>query len=383
MRHAAEHEARIQTATLLHILLFLTPSLSLGQTATVSATVETVPVPSKGDAADDTALWIHPTSPELSAVICTDKKAGLAVYDLAGKQLQFLPDGRMNSVDVRPGFPLSAGKVALVVASDRELERLALYTVRPDTRTLVPVAARNISLGMTPHGACMFTSPRTGDTYVFCTSKEGHVQQWKLFPAKEGTEVDATLVRSFDVNVATEGAAWSESEGCVADDENGWLFVTEEDVGIWRYGAEPDAGNERVLVDSAGEGHHLDDDVEGLTIYYAKDGAGYLIASSQGSSTFEVYERRPPHRHAFSFRIGANPELGIDAVSDTDGIDVTNLALGAAFPAGVFLAQDDSKPNANQNFKLVPWPAIASAATPPLIVDPSERAVMPSAARGR
>ena len=55
MRHAAEHEARIQTATLLHILLFLTPSLSHGQTATVSATVETVPVPSKGDAADDMA----------------------------------------------------------------------------------------------------------------------------------------------------------------------------------------------------------------------------------------------------------------------------------------------------------------------------------------
>jgi 3-phytase len=36
---------------------------------------------------------------------------------------------------------------------------------------------------------------------------------------------------------------------------------------------------------------HLSADVEGLTIYDAGNGKGYLIASSQGSDQFEVYDR--------------------------------------------------------------------------------------------
>jgi myo-inositol-hexaphosphate 3-phosphohydrolase len=48
-----------------------------------------------------------------------------------------------------------------------------------------------------------------------------------------------------------------------------------------------------------------------------------------------------------------------------------NLGLGSPFPGGAFIAQDSENPGANQNFKLVPWPEIAAAASPPLIVDPT------------
>ena len=61
----------------------------------VSATVETEPVPHSGDAADDPAIWIHPSQPSLSTIIGTDKLGGLAVYDLAGHQIQFLADGNI------------------------------------------------------------------------------------------------------------------------------------------------------------------------------------------------------------------------------------------------------------------------------------------------
>ena len=60
---------------------------------TVTATVETEPVPHSGDSADDPAIWIHPTDPAQSMIIGTDKHGGLAVYDLAGAQLQYLADG--------------------------------------------------------------------------------------------------------------------------------------------------------------------------------------------------------------------------------------------------------------------------------------------------
>src|SRR5262245_23433790 len=66
------------------------PSAHSAAQTTVLPTVESLPVPSAGDAADDAVVWVHPTNPGLSVVIGTDKDSGLAVYDLSGNQLQFL-----------------------------------------------------------------------------------------------------------------------------------------------------------------------------------------------------------------------------------------------------------------------------------------------------
>src|SRR5919108_3007558 len=93
----------------------------------VAATVETAPVRSGGDAADDPAIWVHPADPALSTIIGTDNHAGLAVYDLAGRELQFLPDGDLNNVDLRPGFLLGGQAVALVTAGNRSNNSLAVY----------------------------------------------------------------------------------------------------------------------------------------------------------------------------------------------------------------------------------------------------------------
>jgi 3-phytase len=142
----------------------------------------------------------------------------------------------------------------------------------------------------------------------------------------------------------------------VADDQLGHFYIGEEDVGIWRYGAEPGDGDARIQVDSAGQPGHLVSNVEGLALVYGADGAGFLIASSQGSSSYVLY-RRADNAYIGSFAIGDGN--GIDAVSDTDGIDATAANLGAAFPQGVFVAQDGKNQGGNQNFKLVPWQAIA------------------------
>ena len=340
------------------LVLFLSAASAAAQN-TVSAVVETAPVASVGDAADDIAIWVHPTESELSLVIGTDKQAGLVVYDLAGKQLQFLPDGRMNNVDLRSGFDLGDEDVTLVTCLERSAKRLAIYAVDPVARSLRDVAARDILLGMRVYGCCMYKSAATGETYVFATSEDGDFDQWRLFADATGTKVDAELVRSIDIG--------SQSEGCVADDENAWVFVGEEDVAIWRYGAEPGAGDARVAVDVAGVTGHLDADIEGLALYAGPNNTGYLVASSQGNDSYVVYERRPPHEYRLTFEIGANAALGIDAVSDTDGIDVTSAKLGNAFPGGLFIAQDGTNTGANQNFKFVPWPDIAELADPPLI----------------
>jgi 3-phytase len=324
----------------------------------VTASAETEAVPHSGDAADDAAVWIHPTDPQLSVIVGTDKQGGLAVYDLSGVELSYHPDGDMNNVDLRYNFRLGGVPVAVVAASDRTHNSLALYTVHAGSRALVNVAARTISMSPEPYGLCMYRSAATAKYYVFTNDAGGVVRQWELFEAGAG-RVDARMVRTFDVG--------GQTEGCVADDAAGTLYIGEEDVAIWKYGAEPTAGTARTRVDAAGGGR-LVADIEGLTLYSTSGGGGYLLASSQGNDSFVVYERTGVNAYVTTFTIAAG---SVDRVSETDGIEVTNFALGSRFSEGLFVAQDNTNTGGNQNFKLVSWGTIArSRAGSPLAIDP-------------
>lgn len=323
----------------------------------VFASVETEPVASSNDAADDPAIWVHPSDPSRSLIIGTDKKNGLDIYDLAGKRVQTLPDGRMNNVDLRYGFPLAGQQVTLVAATNRTDQTLALYAV-DDNGRLSNVADGKIATGMPdPYGLCMYRSA-AGEYFVFANDGDtGHFKQWQL--EARGARVGARLVREFSVG--------SQAEGCAADDGTGVLYVAEEDVGLWRYSAAPEGGSTRTSIDSVDNGN-LTDDAEGVTIFYGAGASGYLIVSSQGSNDYNVYRRDGANEFIGKFAIVQSP-AGIDGTTDTDGIDVTSTPLGSTFPHGVFVAQDgnNTSPSAAQNFKLVPWERIAEALQlPPL-----------------
>jgi 3-phytase len=193
----------------------------------------------------------------------------------------------------------------------------------------------------------MYRSAKTGRFYVFVNSEKdagdpgGRVEQWELIEA--GGKVDARLVRNFAVG--------SQTEGCVADDEKGDLYIGEEARGIWKYQAEPNDGTERERVDSTGAGGHLEAEVEGLALAYGPARSGYLVASSQGNSSLAVY-RREDNDYVKTFTIKA--ANGIDAVEETDGVEVITQDLGEAFPDGLLVAHDGSDDGARTNFKLVP-----------------------------
>lgn len=324
--------------------------LPASSASAVRPTVETEPVPDYGDAADDPAIWVDPRDPARSLIIATNKKRGLVVYDLDGQVLQSLNDGRMNNVDLRDGFPLADRATTIVAASNRTKKSLSLYRLDPATRKLVDVAAELVPTGLAdPYGLCMYRSAKSGRYYVFINdSEDGTFRQWEL--AATGGRVTAKPVRDFTVG--------SQAEGCVADDDSGVLFVAEEDVGLWRYNAEPDGGAERTAIDTV-EGGRLTDDVEGLALYLGAAGAGYLVASNQGADNYAVYRRAPPNEFVGFFSVVANDAAGIDGVSETDGLDVASGAPGG----GLFVAQDgrNISPAERQNFKLVPWAAIAGA----------------------
>jgi 3-phytase len=278
--------------------------------------------------------------------VATDKLGGLLVYDLSGTELQYLQTGDMNNVDVRPtsgSITLGGRPVVLVVAGNRTDNTIGVYALDPATRQLRDITAAPITPSLEVYGSCLYQSAAGGELYSFVNSKNGEVEQWAL--ADDGTgKVAGRLVRSFSVS--------SQVEGCVADDELGDFYLGEEQTGIWKFGAEPDAGNTGTLIAEVSSSAPLVGQVEGLTLAEEAGGAGYLIASSQGDSSYAVFRRGPDNAYVGTFRIVAG--RGIDGADGTDGIDVTTANLGPAFPSGVFVSQDGKNDGGDQNYKLVP-----------------------------
>lgn len=337
----------------------------------VAASLETHPVASTGDAADDPAVWVHPTDPARSIVIGTNKQRGLMLHAMDGSLIGevTLPQGsRYNNVDVRYGFPVGSRVLDIVASENRSLNSIDIYGIDPSDPSThgspLPLSVGEIIIEAPydVYGFGLYRSAKTGALFAFVGSKLGRVAQYRI-EALEGDRVRGEFVRVLQFD--------SQVEGIVADDAHGWVFVGEEGRGIWKASAEPDATDAPRLVDEIRpEGPLLRPDVEGLAIYHASERGGYLIASSQGSNEYVVYTREEPHNHLGTFRIAAGV---VDDVSETDGIEVTNMPLGGGFPAGAFIAQDGYNDDGLQNFKLVPWPRIAHAFDPPLMINPDFR----------
>ena len=334
------------------------PGPQPADTRTVAATAETAPVPDACDAADDPAVWVDESDPEASLIVATNKLRGLVVYGLDGAVVSTNDVGRVNNVDLRDGVDVGGEDTIVVAATNRTTWTIDVLRLDPDSGALTPLLDAPISPNFDedPYGLCLYRSAATGDLYVFANDQGGAVEQWRLDPGDAG--LTGTRVRSWAVG--------SQTEGCVADDANGWLFIGEEEVGIWRYRAEPGLSTaQRVAVDRVGVGEpgggHLASHVEGLSIYAPPGGGpddGFLVASSQGNHTYVVYDRAPPHAYRGTFRVGDAGAL--DGVEDTDGLHVVSAPLGPRYPMGLLVVQDGVNlapdgAEANQNFKLVSW----------------------------
>lgn len=327
--------------------------------ALVRPVVETKPVANDGDAADDPAIWVNAKNPAGSLVVTTDKQLGLNLYDMTGTLLHTSPDGKMNNVDLRDGFKLSGQSIVLVAASDRTHKSIGLYALDTESRTLRNVADGVQATGLgDPYGLCMYRG-KGGKTYVFINDTDGRMRQWELLAQANG-KVAAKLVRDFRFD--------TQAEGCVADDEAGALYVAEEDVALWRMGAEPQAGTAKTQVTAVATNKALKDDLEGVGLYTMPGGRGYIVVSSQGNNSYAVFKREGRNEFVGMFSVIANGPAGIDGISETDGLDVVSRSLGPAFPYGAMIAQDgrNVSPPENQNFKFVSWEDIASALKLPL-----------------
>jgi 3-phytase len=315
---------------------------------TVTAKAETTPVATFDDAADDPAIWKHPADASKSLIIGTDKRAGIHVYDMAGKAVSFTASPRLNNVDLRGGVMVNDKPSVLVAASDRRDEMnaaIALFTLDTDARKLVPLANLPVGQGEA-YGMCLWQRKGDGRLYAFLVLKDGRIDQVAFDLG--GAQASGKVVRSMKLG--------TQSEGCVVDDRTGLLYVAEEDVGLWRFDARPD-GPIKPKALGRTDGKRLVADAEGLAIAPAGGSGGYLLASSQGDYAYTLYRLRDG-RYLGRFRIADDT---IDGVQETDGLELVLGDFGPDYPGGLLVVQDGDNAPETQNFKYVAWADVLKA----------------------
>lgn len=377
--------------------------------------------------ADDPAIWLHPAHPGRSVVVATAKEGGLRAYSLAGRQLQSIaapvvsgPDdeaGRFNNVDLAYGVRLAGVPSDLAVVSDRGRDTLRTYRIDPaaaagrapltdvsDPAAPLVFSSSPAEVGdqATAYGLATWRDPASGQHYALVSRRHTtQIALIRLVPTPAGT-VTYTVVRRVTLPFSfrlPDGSDWTpcaepgelpQVEGMVVDAQTGVLYAGQEDVGIWRMPAsltgtpvlmdkvrefgvpstfDPDTEECEVSgPDPGAGGKHITADVEGLTIYYRRNGKGYLLASSQGDNTFVVYQRAGANAYAGNFRVGPDSD-GPDGSEQCDGAMVLNVPLGPDFDEGLLVVQDGfntpdvrdpaGEVRTNTNFKFVEWDDVA------------------------
>lgn len=308
---------------------------------------QTDPVARRGDAADDPAIWVHPSDPTRSRVLGTNKKQGLLVYDLAGRERQLLAVGRLNNVDVRQRVRFAAAQLDLAVATQRDENALVVFAI--DGEGQVSEAAR-LPTGLNEvYGVCLYQPP-AGGLQVFVDDKDGRFERYRI----EQTEGRLRAVAMPGFKLA------SQPEACVADDRAGRLYIGEEKRGVWVLDLARGAGAEPELALRVGGLLHAD--VEGLALHHGAR-RSHLVISSQGNSSYVVADAAPPYTVRGAFRVGMNLAAGIDGTSETDGIELSTANFGGAYAGGLLVVQDGYKrlPDGPQNFKYVAWEEVLRA----------------------
>ncbi|MEL6652114.1 MAG: phytase, partial [Bacteroidota bacterium] len=302
------------------------------------------------DAADDPAVWVHPTQPEKSVIFGSNKKGGIVAYDLQGSELAFYPFGNVNNVDILYDFPWGDSSLTLIGYSNRSNQSIDIQSIGANGE-LMAISGGQFSVDRAKiddvYGFCFGYDQHSQTHFAIVNGKNGMMQQFAI--SMEGDSLQFALVREYQFA--------SQTEGMVVDAEMGFLYVGEENLGIWRLPLSPnDTSAAFLLVQSGIDNKAIDFDIEGLSIYESAS-EGYLFASSQGNFSYAVFRRNPPNEYVTSFKISGNDE--VDGVEETDGLALISDSLGETFPAGIMVVQDGFNYAGDslvpQNFKIIDW----------------------------
>jgi 3-phytase len=315
---------------------------------------------------DDPAIWINPEDPSRSLILGTDKEAdgALYVYDLQGKVIEektVRNIQRPNNVDVEYGLMLNGAEVDIAVLTERLTNKIRVFSV-PDMKA-IDNGGIEVFVGLelrAPMGISLYKRAADGAIFAIVSPKEGPLENylWQYLLEDDGNgNVKGTKVREFG-----KFSGIKEIESIAVDDELGYVYYSDEQYGVRKYHADPDtpdADKELGIIYT----QDYTDDNEGISIYKINDGTGYILVSDQSANRFRIYTREGtpeeidedpedyvparPHLHKLVKIVNVS-------TNQSDGSEVTNVALNAMFPAGLFVAMSD-----DMTFHYYDWKDIA------------------------
>jgi 3-phytase len=303
--------------------------------------------------ADDPAIWINKQDPARSLIIGTDKdvNGALYVFDLKGniipgKTVKGLK--RPNNVDIEYGLMLNGTPVDIAVTTERFTHQLRVYSL-PDMKEIDNGGLEMFSDDQQPGyrdlmGISLYKN-KIGNVYAFVGRKtgpaEGYLGQYLLDDDGTGN-VKSSLVRTFG-----SFSGKKEIESIAVDDALGYVYYSDEGVGVKQYYADAEKGNAQLaLFGTTG----FKEDHEGISIYQQTDSTGYILVSDQGANRFQIFSRegvKHPYDHQLLKVVNV-------AATQSDGSEVVALPLGPDFPKGLFVVMSNDR-----TFHLYKWEDIA------------------------
>ena len=291
---------------------------------------------------DDPAIWYNKKAPEKSIVYGTDKEVGggLMAFDLSGK---IIPEKSVkelaypNNVDIEYGFHFNDSiLVDIAVVSERAKNQVRIFQA-PEMKPLdgggIPVFEGESKNDRRPMGVGMYKRPVDQKIFLVLSRKTGptdgtYLWQYELVP--DSNHITLKLVRKFGQFSGGE----SEIEAILVDDALGFIYYGDEGIGVRKYYADPEKGNEELAVFGQTD---FREDREGMALYPLGKDDGYIVVSDQQAARFNLYPRKPEnHEHILAGRWYLSTR-------ETDGCDLLSAPLPSPFGTGIFIAMSDDK----------------------------------------
>lgn len=322
----------------------------------VTADVETsaIQAGSMDDAADDPAIWMNPQDVLQSRVYGSNKKGGIAVYDLSGNEFAYYPTGKINNVDVLYNYNHNGENITLLGSTNRTTQSIDIHKILEDGQ-LLQFESGSFRIDTTiiddVYGFCF--AQNEDKSYAVVNGKNGVFHQFEII--SDGDSLALELKRQLQFS--------DQTEGMVADKVSQLLFVGEENKGVHVIKINPeDTSRYMILESNAAHNEFIEYDIEGLSVY-RKDDIAWLIVSSQGNFSYAVFDINNELKYLGSFKIVDGER--IDGVEETDGLDIVAHNLGEQYPQGIVVLQDgfnyDGEVLTSQNFKYVSMEKVLSA----------------------
>ncbi|MFV0248878.1 MAG: phytase [Tenacibaculum sp.] len=288
---------------------------------------------------DDPAIWVNKAHPEQSIVFGTDKdleNGGVYAFDLSGKILKdksIIGLSYPNNIDVEYGFKLSdSTQTDILVFTEREKHQIRVFAL-PDMKAIdrggFKVFEDESQNEMKrPMGVSLYKNPKTENISIIVSRKkgpkDGYLHQYKLFSDTAGV-VKTQLIRKFGTFSGNK-----EIEAIAVDDKLGYVYYSDEGVGIRKYYANPLDGNKELSVFGS---QYFKDDIEGIAIVDINKEEGYIIVSNQQDNSFNIFSRKTD-QYIKKLNLGT---------SKTDGCEAVSVSLGKKFPKGLLVTMNDKQ----------------------------------------